>query len=151
MLKEVACVNNLTLENYIRSVMPEVPYDDFFQGVENNEEFLTHDEATGKLTTLSRNYLLGPSNWISNSVWRRISENTITILADEDAIFKAGKNIFRTAASFRHILMRFIGGQTIINRVPKENAKYNKNKKIEIIENLPNHAIVRLHYESWCL
>jgi signal transduction histidine kinase len=126
--------------------MPEVSYDEFFRGVENNDEFLTYDEGTGKLTTLSRDYLLGPSNWISNKAWRRLAENTIAILNDEDAIFKAGKNIFRTAASFRHILMRFVGGQTIINRVPKENAKYNKNKKIEIIENLPNHAIVRLHW-----
>jgi len=115
MPKEVACVNNLTLENYIRSVMSEVPHDDFFRGVENNDEFLTYDEATGKLVTLTKNYLLGPSNWISNKAWRRIAENTITILKDEDAIFKAGKNIFRTAASFRHVLMRFIGGQTIID------------------------------------
>jgi hypothetical protein len=32
----------------------------------------------------------------------------------EDAIYKAGRNIFRSTAIFRHVLMRFIGGQTII-------------------------------------
>jgi hypothetical protein len=123
-----------------------VPYDDFFRGVHNNDDFLTYDEVTGKLTTLTQNYLLKPSNWISSQAWRRIVENTVAILNDEEAIFKAGRNIFNSAAGLRHALLRFVSAQTIFNRLPKENAKYNKNKRVEIVENKPGHAIVRLHW-----
>jgi class 3 adenylate cyclase len=79
-----------------------------------------------------------------NSVYR----NTIGILHDPQAIYKAGRNIFKTAVGSQVFLMRLAGVQTIINRLPKENAKFNRNRSIEVLKNQSGYAVVRIHWDD---
>ena len=148
MKKDTCCINIATVENYIRSVLSEVPYDQLFEGIVGNDEFLITDEKTGKMVPVSKDYLLDSNNWISNKLLNRIFKNAVSILKDPDAIHKAGKDIFRTGIGLRFVLMRLIGINTIINHIPKENAKFNRNKTIEIVENKKSYAVVRLHWDK---
>ncbi len=75
-------------------------------------------------------------------------QNVISILNDPDAIYKAGKNIFKTAVGSQIFLMRLAGVQTIIERLPKENAKFNANRSIKIIKNETGFAVVRVHWDD---
>jgi len=148
MKKDVCCINISTQINYMRSVLSEVPYEQLFEGIVGNDEFLITEEKSGNIVPVTRDYLLNSNNWVSNELILRVYENTVSILDDPDAIYKAGKDIFRTGVSLRFVLIRLVGVQTIINRLPNENAKFNRNKTIEIVENRNGYSIVRLHWKK---
>ncbi|UCE53754.1 MAG: hypothetical protein JSV31_31720 [Desulfobacterales bacterium] len=148
MSKDTSCINILTCENYLKNVLPAVPYDKLFNGIIGNQSFLYTDENSGKIVPVDKNYLLDLNHWISNSLLAKVYENTVSILNDSDAIYKAGRNIFKTAVSSQIFLMRVAGVQTIINRLPKENAKFNRNRTIEVVENQNGFATVRIRWAA---
>jgi len=144
MKSDASCINILTCEHYIKSVLSQVPYRKLFNDIIGNRKFFVTDEDTGKVVPASHDYLLEPGNWISNDLLNRVYQNVISILDDPDAIYKAGKNIFKTAVGTQVFLMRLAGVQTIINRLPIENAKFNANRSIKIIQNDNGYAVVRI-------
>jgi class 3 adenylate cyclase len=144
MKNDASCINVLTCEHYIKSVLSQVPYRELFNEIIGNRKFFVTDENTGKVVPAIQDYLLEPGNWISNDLLNRVYQNVISILDDPDAIYKAGKNIFKTAVGSQVFLMRLAGVQTIINRLPIENAKFNANRSIKIIRNDNGYAVVRI-------
>jgi len=148
MKKDASCINILTCEHYIKSVLHQVPYRKLFNDIIGNRKFFITDEDTGRLIPVTHDYLLEPGNWISNDLLNRVYQNTLSILDDPDAIFKAGKNIFKTAVGTQVFLLRLAGVQTIINRLPKENAKFNANRSIKIVENQNGFAVVRIYWND---
>jgi len=144
MKKDSSCINICTCAHYLKSVLAEIPCGRLFREIIGNRKFFVTDEDTGKLISVTHDYLLEPGNWISNDLLNRVYQNTISILDDPDAIYKAGKNIFKTAVGTEVFLLRLAGVQTIINRLPKENAKFNANRSIKILENQNGLAVVRI-------
>ena len=148
MKKDASCINICTCAHYLKSILAEMPFGRLFRGIIGNPKFLVTDECTGRLISVTRDYLLEPGNWISNELLNSVYQNTISILNDPDAIYKAGQNIFKTAVGSQVFLMRLAGVQTIINRLPKENAKFNANRSIKIVENQNGYAEVRIHWKD---
>lgn len=148
MPKDASCINILTCEHYIKCVLSEVPYRKLFDDITGNKSFLATDEETGKLIPVSRKYLLNAGNWISNELLSRVYRNTIAIIKDPAAIYQAGRNIFQTAVGSQVFLMRVAGVQTIINRLPRENAKFNRNRSIKVVENKNGLAVVRITWDE---
>jgi class 3 adenylate cyclase len=148
MRKDSSCINILTCEHYLKNVLPQVPYNNLFDSIIGNQNYLISEEDSGKVIPVTTDYLLEPNNWISNSLLGRVYQNTISILRDPDAIYKAGRNIFKTAVGTQVFLMRMAGVQTIINRLPKENAKFNRNRSIKIVENQNGWAVVRIFWDN---
>ena len=148
MRKDSSCINILTCEHYIKCVLPEVPNRQLFDGITGNKSFLVTDEETGKVIPVTKEYLLEARNWISNELLSRVYQNTIAIINDPSAIYKAGRNIFQTAVGTQVFLMRMAGVQTIINRLPQENAKFNRNRSIKIVENKNGLAVVRIYWDE---
>ena len=148
MPKDTSCINILTCENYIRRVLGEVPYDQFFAGITGNDDFLFMDLDTGEIGPVDANYLLKQTHWISNRLLARVYENTVSILSDKNAIYKAGRNIFRTAVGSQIFLMRVAGVRSTIKRLPQENAKFNRNRTIEVVENQNGKAVVRINWNQ---
>jgi class 3 adenylate cyclase len=148
MKKDASCINILTCEHYIKSVLSQVPYRMLFNEIIGNRKFFVADEDTGKLISVTPDYLMDPGNWVSNDLLNRVYQNTISILDDPNAIYKAGKNIFKTAVGTQVFLMRLAGVQTIINRLPKENAKFNANRSIKIVENQNGYAVARIYWND---
>ncbi len=148
MPKDTSCINILTCENYIRRVLGEVPYDQFFASITGNDDFLFMDLDTGEIDAVDANYLLKQTHWISNRLLARVYENTVSILSDKNAIYKAGRNIFRTAVGSQIFLMRVAGVRSTIKRLPQENAKFNRNRTIEVVENQNGKAVVRINWNQ---
>lgn len=148
MRKDASCINILTCERYIKSVMPQVSRRELFEGINGNQRFLFSDEDTGKIAPVTSKYLLQPHNWVCNGLLKDVYRNTIAILNDPQAVYKAGRNIFKTAVGSQVFLMRLAGVQTIIDRLPKENAKFNRNRSIEVLKNQSGHAVVRIHWDD---
>ena len=148
MRKDASCINILTCEHYINCVLSQMPYRELFDDITGSKNFLVTDEETGKLIPVTREYLLNASNWISNELLSRIYRNTIAIIKDPAAIYKAGRNIFKTAVGSQVFLMRVAGVQTIINRLPRENAKFNRNRSIKVVENKNGLAVVRVYWDE---
>lgn len=148
MHKDASCINILTCEHYIKCVSPGVPYKGLFDDITGTENFLVTDEETGKLIPVLREYLLNAGNWVSNDLLSKVYRNTIALTKDPAAIYKAGRNIFKTAVGSQVFLMRMAGVQTIINRLPRENAKFNRNRSIEVVENKNGLAVVRIHWDK---
>jgi class 3 adenylate cyclase/predicted hydrocarbon binding protein len=148
MKKDTSCMNILTCEHYIKSVLSQVPYHKLFKEIIGSRKFFITDEDTGRLIPVTHEYLLESGNWISNGLLNRVYQNTISILGDPDAIYKAGKNIFKTTVGTQVYLLRLAGVQTIINRLPKENAKFNANRSIKIVENQNGYAVVRINWNE---
>jgi class 3 adenylate cyclase len=148
MQKDTSCINICTCEHYLKSVLAKVPYGRLFSGIIGNRKFFVTDESTGQLISVTQNYLLDPGNWISNDLLNRVYQNTISILDDPEAVYNAGKNIFKTTVGSQIFLMRLAGVQTIINRLPKENAKFNANRSIKILKNQSSYAVVRIYWKD---
>jgi class 3 adenylate cyclase len=148
MPKDASCINILTCEHYIKGVLSKVPYTRLFDEIAGNKNFLATDEETGKLIPVTRKYLLNAGNWVSNDLLSQVYRNTIAITNDPAAIYKAGRNIFKTAVGSQVFLMRMAGVQTIINRLPQENAKFNRNRSIKVVENTNGLAVVRIHWDE---
>ena len=148
MRKDSSCINILTCVHYINTILSEVPYRELFEGIDGSSGFAVTDENTGQLVAVDKNYLLAPGNWVSNELLNRVYLNTISILDDPEAIYKAGRNIFKTAVGGQVFLMRLAGVQTIINRLPQENAKFNQNRSIEVAKNQNGLAIVRIFWKD---
>ena len=146
--KDSSCINILTCVHYINSVLSEVPYRELFDGIDGSSRFPVTDENTGQLVPVDKNYLLEPGNWVSNDLLNRVYLNTISILDDPEAIYKAGRNIFKTAVGAQVFLMRLAGVQTIINRLPQENAKFNQNRSIKVVKNQNGLALVRIFWSN---
>ena len=148
MRKDSSCINIITCEHYIKSLLSEVSYGKLFDGIIGNKRFLVTDEKTGRVIPVTKEYLLEPNNWISNDLLQRLYLNTIVILNDPNAVYKAGRNIFKTAVGTQVFLMRLAGVQTTINRLPKENAKFNRNRSLKIVENKNGLAVVRIYWDD---
>lgn len=148
MSKDSSCINILTCVHYIKSILSEVPYRELFDGIAGSKRFAVTDENTGQLVPVDKDYLLEPGNWISNDLLNRVYLNTISILDDPEAVYKAGRNIFKTAVGTQVFLMRLAGVQTIINRLPLENAKFNQNRSIRIVKNQNGLALVRIYWKD---
>ena len=148
MPKDTSCINILTCENYIKSILGDVPVERLFEGITGNADFLCMNLETGKITPVDPVYLLAQPHWVSNTLLRRVYENTVSILNDTEAIYKAGRNIFRTAVGSQIFLMRVAGVRSTIKRLPQENAKFNRNRTIEVIENQNGHAVIRIHWNQ---
>jgi class 3 adenylate cyclase len=148
MSKDSSCINILTCEQYLKNVLPQVSYKKLFDNIIGNQKYLVAEEDTGKVVPVGSDYLLDPGNWISNELMNKVYQNTVSILRDPDAVYKAGRNIFKTAVGTQVHLMRLAGVQHIINRLPKENAKFNTNRSIKIIENQNGYAVVRMFWDD---
>ncbi len=147
MERDASCINILTCEHYLKTCLTTVPYDAFFSGIVGHGHFLVTDEETGKLTPVDEAYLLEAGNWISNELLSKIYRNTVKILDDPAAIYNAGRNIFKTAVGTQVFLMRLAGVRTIIDRLPRENAKFNQNRTIKIVKNSNGLAVVKIFWD----
>lgn len=148
MRKDTSCINIITCECYMKKILSDVPYHQLFNGILGNGDFLFIDENTGKLMPVHQDYLLGPNNWISNKLLGRVYKNTVEILDDPNAVYKAGRNILKTGVDAQIFFMRLAGVKTIINRLPTENAKFNRNRTINIVENNNGYAIVKFDWNE---
>lgn len=94
-------------------------------------------------------FLMEINNWVSSHVVIRMFENAREITKDKEIAFKIG---FDSAARKklgyvqRVILLAYKNPRRSLKRVQKINDKFNRNKRIEIVETTRDSAVIRLHW-----
>ncbi len=138
MRPETSCLNTKALVDYVRARNPENlqllwgPLKGILSEAEDPELFLSDS-----------------NNWISIEVCRNIMEQTKKATSDEMSVYKAGFESVRQRklGYIEKILVRALfTPEHGIRKAQKINDRFNKSKRVEIVEASNTHALVRLHW-----
>ena len=140
MEKEVNCINSRVVINYIKA--------------HNNGDCseLLHD-LDPEIDSLHdpESFLQDPNNWISCSVISKLFKRAKLILHDERVAYKIAKHSVENL-SLGYIQKVFVkafwSSKKGFKHAQEINYKFNRNKKVEIVELMRNSAVVRLHWDS---
>ena len=138
MEKHHSCLNTRAIIEYFQEKMPGEVHRLFtglgpeIEGLANPQEFL-----------MERN------NWVSSDVVTRMFENAKVITLDDNIAFKIG---FESAARKklgyvqRIILFAYKNPRRSLRKLQAINDKFNKNKRVELVETQGERALIRLHW-----
>ncbi|MDB9823393.1 ATP-binding protein [Deltaproteobacteria bacterium] len=94
-------------------------------------------------------FLIDPNNWISCTVISELYKRARLILDDEMIAFKIARfAVEKTSLGYvQAIVVKALWStKKVLNNLQKLNDKWNRNKKVELVEVKRNGAIVRLHW-----
>jgi PAS domain S-box-containing protein len=138
MEKHHSCLNTRAIIEYFLENKPEaVPR--LFNGLGPEIEDLPNPQE----------FLMEINNWVSSDVVTRMFDNAKAITQDNEVAFKIG---FESAARRklgyvqRIILFAYKNPRRTLKRVQSINDKFNKNKRIELVETKGDSAVIRLHW-----
>ena len=140
MKKETSCINASAILDYVKA--------------HNN------GDISGLLETLDpeinslldpEGFLRDPNNWVSCTVISKLYKRARMILHDEMAAYKTAKHTVGNMSfgyAQRILIKSLWSYKSILKNLQKLNDKWNRSKKVELVEIKKNDAIVRLHWAS---
>ncbi|MFH1135440.1 MAG: HD domain-containing phosphohydrolase [Pseudomonadota bacterium] len=138
MQRHNCCINTKAIIDYIAS--RQGPVHELLVGLE--------DELKGISAPLS--FLSDPHNWVSSEVCRLMYANARRITGEEDAAYHIGFDsvIHNRLGYILEILVRaIVTPRAAVRRIKALNDKFNRNKKVELVEIKKDSALVRLHWD----
>lgn len=138
MEKHHSCLNTRTIIEFFQEKKPGEVHR-LFTGMGPEIEGLANPQE----------FLMEVNNWVSSDVVTRMFENAKAITQDEGIAFKIG---FESAARKklgyvqRIIMFAYKNPRRSLKKVQAINDKFNKNKKIELVETSSDSAVIRLHW-----
>jgi signal transduction histidine kinase len=139
MEKETSCINSRAILDYVKE------YSD--------------GDCSGLLGSLDpeiddlpdpEGFLTDPNNWISCVVVSKLLERARLILHDEVVAYKIGKYaVEKTSLGYvQGIIVKALWStKKALKNLQKINDKWNRSKKVEVVEIKGNQSIVRLHWD----
>ncbi len=97
------------------------------------------------------NFLRDPNNWISCTVISKLLERARTIFKDDSIAYKIARYaVEKTSLGYTQgiIVKAFWSSKKALKHAQKINDKWNRSKKVELVEIKRNEAIVRLHWDT---
>ena len=140
MEKEVNCLNSKVILGYVKE-HNNGDYSGLLKNLDPEIDALSDPES----------FLTDPNNWISCAVASKLYERARMILKDELAAYKIAKYAVEKAKlgyAQRIIAKGFWSYKTGLKHVQKLNDKWNRNKRVELVEIKKNGAILKLHWNS---
>ena len=140
MEKEVNCLNSKAILGYVKE-HNNGDYSSLLKNLDPEIDALSDPER----------FLIDPNNWISCTVASKLYERARMILKDEIAAYKIAKYaVEKTKLGYaqRIIAKGFWSYKTGLEHVQKLNDKWNRNKRVELVEIKRNGAILKLHWNS---
>ena len=140
MEKETSCINSRAIFDYVKEY--------------NN------GDCSGLLGSLDpeidgladpEGFLRDPNNWISCTAISRLFERARLIFHDEMAAYKIAKYAAENRSlgyAQRIIVTAFWSSKIALKHVQKLNDKWNRNKKVELVDIKRNEAVVHLYWNS---
>ncbi|MDI6852540.1 MAG: PAS domain S-box protein [Deltaproteobacteria bacterium] len=110
--------------------------------------FVGLDPEIDKLAN-PKEFLMEINNWVPSNVVIRMFDNARAISQDDDIAFKIGfDSASRKKLGYiqRIILLAYKNPRRSLRRAQKINDKFNRNKRIEIVETTRDRAVIRLHW-----
>lgn len=139
MEKETSCINSRAILDYMKA---------HYQG----KYSVILDDLHPEIDALPdpENFLRDPHNWISCQVASELYKRARVLLDDEMAAFNIARYAFENASlgyAQRIIVKTFWSIKKLIKSAQRINDKWNRNKKIEIVEIKGNTAVMRLRWD----
>jgi signal transduction histidine kinase len=140
MKKEISCINSRAILDYVKEY--------------NN------DDCSGVIRNLDpeidglpepESFLMDPNNWISCTVISKLLERARTIFKDDSVAYKIARYaVEKTSLGYTQgiIVKAFWSSKKALKHAQKINDKWNRSKKVELVEIKRNEAIVRLHWDT---
>lgn len=137
MKKEVNCINSKVVLAYVKEHNGG-NYDYLLENLDPEIDVLQDPES----------FLTDPNNWISCTVASKLYARAGRILDDEMAAYKIGKyGVEKAYLGFKGLILKVFGSHhRVLKNVQRINAKWNRNKEVELVELKKNSSIIRLHW-----
>ena len=138
MEKHHSCLNTRAIIEYFQENRPK-EVDRLFTGLGPEIEGLANPQE----------FLMEVNNWVSSDVVTKMFENARVITQDDEVAFKMG---FESAARKklgyvqRIIMFAYKNPRRTLRKVQSINDKFNKNKRIELVQIKGDAAVIRLHW-----
>jgi len=140
MEKETSCINSRAILDYVKE---NYHGDSSFLLKDLDEEINALPDPEG--------FLRDPNNWISCEVIARLYRRARNLLNDEEAPYKMARFAFENASlgyAQRIIAKSFWSLKNLIRNAQKLNDKWNRNKKVEVVNLGRKNAVLRLHWND---
>ena len=138
MEKEVSCINTKTIFDYVKA--------------HNNGEcssLLAQLDPEIDALSQPEEFLRDPNNWISCAVASELHRRAKTLLSDPQAPYKIARFAIENV-SLGYIQKIFVKAfwstKTALRHIQKINDKFNRSKRVELVQVGRNEAVVRLHW-----
>lgn len=140
MEKETSCINSRAILDYMK---------EYYQG----DYSIILKDLDPELDALSdpESFLRDPHNWISCTVASKMYERARLMLNDEMAAFKMACFAFEKSSlgyAQRIVVKAFWSIKKLIKNAQKINDKWNRNKRVEVVEIKGNRAVMRLFWNT---
>ena len=140
MERETSCINSKSIINYMRA-HNNGDCSELLRDLDPEIDSLSDPES----------FLRDPNNWISCAVISKLYKKARLILHDERVAYKIAKYAIENS-SLGYIQKVFVkafwSSKKGFKHAQKINDKFNRSKKVEIVELRRNRAVVRLHWDS---
>ena len=135
--KETSCINSRAILDYIK-------------GYNNGGCSTLLENLDPEIDSLPdpESFLRDPNNWISCTLVSKLFERAKLLLDDELAPYKIARHaVEKTDLGFKSLIVKVFGSHNrVLKNVQRINAKWNRNKKVKLVELKKNSAILRLHW-----
>lgn len=133
-----SCVITRAILDYVNSRRPKA-VDGLIQNLHPELDVLPDPRA----------YLMDSNNWVSSQVCAEMFQRAQDIFGDPRIASQIGHDsvVNMRMSDIQRVLIRFFGSpKTALTRIQKFNDKYNRNKRVELVERGRRRAIIRLHW-----
>ncbi len=140
MEKEVSCVNSIAILNFLK---------EYHQG--DYSSVLRRLDPEIDAAPDPERYLSDPNNWISSKVASELYERTSLAFDDPMVAFKIAKFAIekRSYGYAQRIIVKAFGSyERALKNLQRINDKWNRNKRVELVEIKKNEALVRLYWDK---
>ena len=140
MEKEVSCVNSIAILNFLK---------EYHQG--DYSSVLRRLDPEIDAAPDPERYLTDPNNWISSKVASELYERTSLAFDDPMVAFKIAKFAIekRSYGYAQRIIVKAFGSyERALKNLQRINDKWNRNKRVELVEIKKNEALVRLYWDK---
>jgi len=140
MEKEVSCINSRAILDYVKD-QNEQKYAALFQNLDPEIDCLSDPNG----------FLRDPNNWISCTVATKLYRRARDLLGDDMAAYKIARHALEntTMGYAQRILLKAFGSEAAaLRHAQKMNDKWNRNKRVELVELEKDRGVVRLHWNA---
>ncbi|MES0445648.1 MAG: ATP-binding protein [Desulfobacterales bacterium] len=137
MEKETSCINSRAILDYIKE-HNNGDCSDLLKDLDPEIDALPDPES----------FLRDPHNWISCTVVSKLYKRARLILNDQLVPYKIGQYaVEKTDLGVWSLIIKIFGSHIrVLKNIQRINAKWNRNKEVELVQIKRNDAIVRLHW-----
>jgi signal transduction histidine kinase len=138
MEKETSCINSRAILDYVKHHRGDAVHE-LIRDLDPEIDALPDPAA----------FLCDPHNWISSALIAELFTRARLLIGDEQVAFKIARHAFennKLGYGQRIIFKALWSTNNVLKNLQKVNNKWNRNKRVEVVERTRKGAVVRLHW-----